>query len=87
MIVCNKLFILLIVKNDMIVGPERGCVGETDNLHALINAVFVEHVSPDMELLFAGQELRSIYQAIVRLGGHSLDHPAAELGHEVDLVV
>ena len=41
---------------------------------------------PPVKLLFARKKFYWVNDAVVWLTGHGFDHPAAELGHQVDVV-
>lgn len=91
---CQVLFIffyfidkrLITSQINMILCTKYTYVGRAHNLQSIRFEKVCEYMPPVLQLVLAGEELRGVDGTVVGLRRHGLDHPAAELGHEDDVV-
>lgn len=76
------LFELWIIKNDVSLCSKKWNIGKACHLEVIGFEKVLKHLSPCVELILARQERGWVDDAVVRLGGHCLDHPAAEFWHQ-----
>lgn len=81
------LFELRIIKNHVILCSEKWNIGHAGHEEVIGFEEVFQHLSPCVELILARQERGRVDDAVVRLGGHCLDHPAAEFWHQHNLAL
>lgn len=71
----------------MILSSKKWNIGKACHVEVIGFEEVLKHLSPCVELVLARKERGWVDDAVVRLGGHCLDHPAAEFWHQHNLAL